>query len=67
MYVRALAGRKKALRPDHTSTLSTVNNLGILYRDQRQAGRGGADILTGADRERESAGTGLLIDFLNRS
>src|SRR3982751_707118 len=30
----ALAGREKALGPDHTSTLDTVNNLGILYADQ---------------------------------
>ncbi|KAJ5335793.1 uncharacterized protein N7506_005729 [Penicillium brevicompactum] len=34
MYQRALAGNKKALGPDHTSTLSTVNNLGLLYSDQ---------------------------------
>ena len=34
MYVQALAGREKALGLDHTSTLSTINNLGILYRDQ---------------------------------
>ena len=34
MYVRALAGYEKALGPDHTSTLDTVNNLGNLYRDQ---------------------------------
>jgi Tetratricopeptide repeat len=27
-------GRVKALGPDHTSTLDTVNNLGNLYRDQ---------------------------------
>lgn len=31
MYQRALAGREKALGPDHTSTLDTVNNLGLLY------------------------------------
>jgi hypothetical protein len=31
MYVRALAGKEKALGPDHTSTLATVNNLGNLY------------------------------------
>jgi hypothetical protein len=31
MYQRALAGCEKALGPDHTSTLDTVNNLGILY------------------------------------
>jgi len=33
MYLRALAGDEKALRP-HTSTLMTVNNLGELYRAQ---------------------------------
>jgi tetratricopeptide (TPR) repeat protein len=34
MYLRALAGKKKALGPDHTATLETVNNLGTLYGDQ---------------------------------
>ena len=34
MYVRALVGREKALGPEHTSTLNTVNNLGNLYGDQ---------------------------------
>jgi tetratricopeptide (TPR) repeat protein len=34
MYVRALAGKEKALGPDHTSTLNTVNNLGLLYAGQ---------------------------------
>ncbi|KAG9657517.1 hypothetical protein KCV03_g10180, partial [Aureobasidium melanogenum] len=34
MYERALAGRGKALGPEHTSTLDTVNNLGSLYRRQ---------------------------------
>ena len=34
MYQRALQGYKKALGRDHTSTLNTVNNLGILYADQ---------------------------------
>ena len=34
MYQRALAGTEKALGPDHTSTLYTVNNLGVLYRNQ---------------------------------
>lgn len=31
MYLRALQGKEKAWGPDHTSTLSTVNNLGALY------------------------------------
>ncbi|KAI9861251.1 MAG: hypothetical protein M1813_005424 [Trichoglossum hirsutum] len=34
MYERALAGYEKALGPEHTSTLSAVNNLGSLYWDQ---------------------------------
>ncbi|KAJ5773565.1 hypothetical protein N7457_008461 [Penicillium paradoxum] len=34
MYQRALAGYEKALGLDHTSTLNTVNNLGLLYSDQ---------------------------------
>ncbi|KAF9695227.1 hypothetical protein EKO04_006697 [Ascochyta lentis] len=34
MYERALEGWKKALGPDHTSTLDTVNNLGNLYAGQ---------------------------------
>ncbi|KAH8592628.1 hypothetical protein B0O99DRAFT_689484 [Bisporella sp. PMI_857] len=34
MYQRALVEREKALGPDHTLTLDTVNNLGNLYTDQ---------------------------------
>jgi tetratricopeptide (TPR) repeat protein len=34
MYNRALAGYEKVWGPEHTSTLNTVNNLGILYVDQ---------------------------------
>ena len=34
MYERALRGYEKALGPEHTSTLDTVNNLGRLYADQ---------------------------------
>ncbi len=34
MYKRALAGMEKALGPNHTSTLTTVNNLGILFYEQ---------------------------------
>ena len=34
MYTRALAGYERALGPDHTSTIDTINNLGILYSDQ---------------------------------
>ena len=34
MFQRALAGNEKALGPDYTSTLGTIHNPGILYRDQ---------------------------------
>ncbi|KAH6653388.1 hypothetical protein BKA67DRAFT_606880, partial [Truncatella angustata] len=34
MYLRALRGYENAWGPDHTSTLDTVNNLGILYKAQ---------------------------------
>jgi tetratricopeptide (TPR) repeat protein len=34
MYQRALQGNEKAWGPDHTSTLDTVNNLGLLYKSQ---------------------------------
>jgi hypothetical protein len=34
MYNRALARYEKALGSHYTSTLVTVNNLGVLYRDQ---------------------------------
>jgi tetratricopeptide (TPR) repeat protein len=33
MYQRALQGYEKAWGPEHTSTLDTVNNLGILYKE----------------------------------
>ena len=36
MYNRALAGYEKAMGPEHTSTLDTVNNLGALYAVQGQ-------------------------------
>ena len=34
MYLQVLAGKEQALGPDHTSTLETVHNLGLLYRNQ---------------------------------
>ena len=34
MFQRALAGSEQILGHHHISTLDTVNNLGILYRDQ---------------------------------
>ena len=34
MNQRALEGKDKAWGPEHTSTLDTVNTLGILYADQ---------------------------------
>jgi tetratricopeptide (TPR) repeat protein len=34
LYERALQGCEKALGRDHTLTLDTVNNMGILYPEQ---------------------------------
>ena len=34
IYLRALQGMEEAWGVKHTSTLSTVNNLGVLYKDQ---------------------------------
>ena len=34
MYRWALEGYEKAWGPEHTSTLNTVNNLGLLYAEQ---------------------------------
>ncbi|TKA54919.1 hypothetical protein B0A55_13128 [Friedmanniomyces simplex] len=34
MYLRAQRGYEDAWGPKHTSTLSTVSNLGLLYSDQ---------------------------------
>lgn len=33
IYQRALAGYETALGPDHTSSLDTGNNLGVLYKN----------------------------------
>ena len=50
MYQRALQGYEKACGPDHTSTLTTVVNLGSLYRTG-QAGRGRGDVPAGTTRK----------------
>jgi hypothetical protein len=34
MYQCALKGKEKVLGPDHTSTLDTVHNLGVIYTRQ---------------------------------
>jgi tetratricopeptide (TPR) repeat protein len=34
MYLQALQGYEKVLGAEHTSTLETVNNLGVLYKNQ---------------------------------
>ena len=44
MYERALADYKKALGPEHTSTLDTVNNLGNLYQSQGKLAGGKGDV-----------------------
>jgi hypothetical protein len=34
MYLRALKGKEETWGPKHTSTLNTVNHLGVLYANQ---------------------------------
>jgi hypothetical protein len=34
MYVQVLQDYEKAMGPEHTSTLRTINNLSLLYADQ---------------------------------
>lgn len=34
IYLRVITGCEKDLGPDHTSTLTAVNNLGALYSNQ---------------------------------
>lgn len=34
MYLHVLVGKEKTLGPEHTSTLETIHNLGLLYREQ---------------------------------
>ncbi len=49
MYRRALEGKEKAWGPEHTSTLDTVNNLGLLYKTQGKMGsRGHASASAGS-------------------
>ncbi len=36
LYQRALAGCEEALGPDHMSTLDTISNLGISYRESKK-------------------------------
>jgi hypothetical protein len=36
MFGRVLQGKREALRPKHTSTLNTANNLGLLYANQEK-------------------------------
>lgn len=40
LYLRALAGREKALGSDHIETLTTVHNLGTLYWNQDKLKKG---------------------------
>lgn len=54
MFRRALEGKEEALGINHTSTLGTVNNLGLLY-ESGQAGGGKGDVPAGTGRIGESA------------
>ena len=62
MYLRALQGYEKALGAEHTSTLDTVNNLGVPVQATKASWRGGGDVPAGAGRVREGAGSGAHVD-----
>jgi tetratricopeptide (TPR) repeat protein len=50
MYVRALRGYEKAWGIKHTSTLSTVNNLGSLYANQSKIAEAEEMLLRGKEK-----------------
>ena len=52
MYIRALNGYEKAWGAEHTSTLRTVNNLAVLYKNQGKIAKA-ENILLRALREYE--------------
>ena len=54
MYLQALRGYKKAWAAEHSSTLNTVNNLGILYKNQGKMAEA-EDMLLRALRGKEKA------------
>ncbi|KAH7016555.1 uncharacterized protein B0I36DRAFT_436187 [Microdochium trichocladiopsis] len=56
MYLRALDGREKALGPDHTSTLDTVNNLGNLYKSKGKLGEAEKMYLRALDGREKALG-----------
>ena len=64
MYERALAGKEEALGAEHSSTLDTLNNLGILYRDQgklEEAEQMYQQALTGYEKALAAEHTSTLI------
>jgi lipopolysaccharide biosynthesis regulator YciM len=36
MYERALQGKEKVLKPEHASTLDTINKLSLLYAEMER-------------------------------
>jgi tetratricopeptide (TPR) repeat protein len=64
MYTRALQGWEEALGPDHTSTLSTVNNLGNLYKDQGKLAGAEAMYIRALQGYEEALGPERLSSYL---
>jgi tetratricopeptide (TPR) repeat protein len=64
MYMRALEGKEAALGPKHTSTLSTVNNLGNLYANQGKLGEAEAMFLQALQGYKESLGADQIRTYL---
>ncbi|SLM38638.1 kinesin light chain 1, partial [Lasallia pustulata] len=62
MYRRALEGREKAWGPEHTSTLATVNNLGLLYKNQGKMAEAEAMFRRALGRQGEGVGAGAHVD-----
>jgi tetratricopeptide (TPR) repeat protein len=64
MYIRALQGYEEALGPDHTSTLDTVNNLGLLYADQGKLAEAEKMYIRALQGYEEALGAGLVPSYL---
>ncbi|KAK5358144.1 hypothetical protein LTS03_011023 [Exophiala xenobiotica] len=64
MYVRALQGREEALGPDHTSTLDTVNNLGLLYADEGKLAEAEKMYIRALQGYEEALGIELVSSYL---
>jgi tetratricopeptide (TPR) repeat protein len=64
MYIQALEGYEKALGLDHTSTLGTVNNLGILYYDQGKLAEAETMYIRALQGYQDALGPQLVSSYL---